>query len=472
MSTCRAPRTVMSPPVASAARAQLAASSRSVIGRWEYPRRRGTPSISMTRSVCTLMTAPIFCSTQIRSTISGSTAALRSSVTPSARTAVSSTCSVAPTLGYGSSNLVPCRPLGAVRCSPPAVLSTTAPNCRSAARGKSIGRSPMWQPPSSGMKAWPRRCSSGPQNRVGIRLDPACTLISSAVAVPTFAGSNTNSPRPSSVTCTPCSSSRPRTTSTSRTFGTSNSRLGVSPSSVATIVLETRFLAPRTLISPRSGTPPCTVRTSFGTRTSSRGKSCWDGRDSPGEHNHKTPPARYSRDENYVPLRQGQHLVKSDPGEMRGNRGNGDPVGYPPGDQFLQRPDQVGQVDPVHRRAIADRPVEEADLLVRVGIGQPADQVELGADRPLRAGRRRVQRPDDELGRADQIGGGDHLVPALRMDEHGHVRDPVSDPGHAIQGEPPVYRAVAVPQDHRGVAQLLVGQPAARLVRVVEHAVV
>ena len=42
---------------------------------------------------------PIFCSTQIRSMISGSMAALRSSVTPSARTAVSSTCSVAPTLG-------------------------------------------------------------------------------------------------------------------------------------------------------------------------------------------------------------------------------------------------------------------------------------------------------------------------------------------------------------------------------------
>ena len=39
----------------------------------------------MTRSVCTLMIAPIFCSTQIRSMISGSTAALRSSVTPSAQ---------------------------------------------------------------------------------------------------------------------------------------------------------------------------------------------------------------------------------------------------------------------------------------------------------------------------------------------------------------------------------------------------
>src|ERR1051326_6247301 len=57
----------------------------------------------MTRSVWTLMIAPIFCSTQMRSMISGSTAALRSSVTPSARTAVSRISSVAPTLGGAGS---------------------------------------------------------------------------------------------------------------------------------------------------------------------------------------------------------------------------------------------------------------------------------------------------------------------------------------------------------------------------------
>ena len=47
----------------------------------------------------------------MRSMISGSIAAPLSSVMPSARTAVSSTCSVAPTLGYGSSILAPCRPV-------------------------------------------------------------------------------------------------------------------------------------------------------------------------------------------------------------------------------------------------------------------------------------------------------------------------------------------------------------------------
>ena len=48
----------------------------------------------------------------MRSMISGSIAAFASSVMPSASTAVSSTCSVAPTLGYGSRTFAPCRPFG------------------------------------------------------------------------------------------------------------------------------------------------------------------------------------------------------------------------------------------------------------------------------------------------------------------------------------------------------------------------
>ena len=41
------------------------------------------------------------------------------------------------------------------------------------------------------MNAWPSRCSSGPQNRIGIRLEPACTLISSTLARSTLVGSRT-----------------------------------------------------------------------------------------------------------------------------------------------------------------------------------------------------------------------------------------------------------------------------------------
>ena len=58
------------------------------------------------------------------------------------------------------------------------------------------------------------------------------------------------------------------------------------------------------------------------------------------------------------------------------------------GDQRLERPHQVRQVDAVHRRAVADRLLEERDRLVGVLVGQPAHQVQLGADRPGDAGRR------------------------------------------------------------------------------------
>ena len=49
--------------------------------------------------------------------------------------------------------------------------------------------------------------------------------------------------------------------------------LGESPSSAATIALETRFLAPRTRICPRNGEPPCTTRTSL-VNAASTGKVC------------------------------------------------------------------------------------------------------------------------------------------------------------------------------------------------------
>ena len=124
----------MSPPVARAADAHDAASIRSESAVCWKPTSRSTPSIRITRSVSTEMIAPIFCSTLMRSMISGSIAAFASSVMPSARTAVSSSCSVAPTLGYGSAILVPCSRRGARMWMPLSVLSTTAPNCRRMSR--------------------------------------------------------------------------------------------------------------------------------------------------------------------------------------------------------------------------------------------------------------------------------------------------------------------------------------------------
>src|SRR5450830_1090872 len=253
----------MSPPVASAADAQDAASMRSESAVCWKPMSRSTPAMRITRSVSTEMIAPIFCSTLMRSMISGSIAAFDSSVMPSARTAVRSSCSVAPTLGYGRAILVPCRRRGARRWMPPSRFSTTAPNCRRMSRWKLIGRSPIRQPPRSGMNASPSRCSSGPQNRIGMRLAPACASMSATWALSTSVGSSAMTPAASSeVTRTPCSSRSSRTTATSRIRGTLCSSIGPSPSSDATIALETKFLAPRTVISPCRGAPPWICMTS------------------------------------------------------------------------------------------------------------------------------------------------------------------------------------------------------------------
>ncbi len=236
----------MSPPVASAAQAHEAASNRSGSARWTYPCSRSTPVMWITRLSSTEMIAPIFCSTAIRSTISGSVAALRSSVTPSARTAVKRTCSVDPTLGYGSVIFVPRSFWGASMCRPSGRLSTTAPKARSASRWKSIGRSPIRQPPRSGMKAWPIRCSSGPHSRIGMRLSPACAAISAWSARSIEVGSSTSSSRFAPVrTVTPCASSSPVTIRTSLICGTLRSTLASVPSSAATMALGTRFFAPR-----------------------------------------------------------------------------------------------------------------------------------------------------------------------------------------------------------------------------------
>src|SRR5690606_41850919 len=149
----------------------------------------------------------------------------------------------------------------------------------------------------------------------------------------------------------------------------------------------------------------------------------------------------------------------------------GDLVHRAAGDQLLQRPHQVRQIDPVHRGAVAHGTVQEHDLLVGVGVRQPTYEVQLGAHRPGRSGRGVRDGLDDLLSGAAVVGRGDHLVPALRVDQDAHAGYPLAYLGHTVQGEPAVHRAVTAPQDHAGVAQLRVGEPAPGLVRVVEHAV-
>ncbi len=55
--------------------------------------------------------------------------------------------------------------------------------------------------------------------------------------------------------------------------------------------------------------------------------------------------------------------------------------------------------------------------------GKSLHKVELGADSPRRTGRRCIDRADDVLGGADQVGLCHDLVRALGMDQHVDVRD-------------------------------------------------
>ena len=109
------------------------------------------------------------------------------------------------------------------------------------------------------MIASPRRCSSGPQKRIGMRELPACASMSATWARSTFEGFRCSVPPTTSCSIlTPWIDSSFETMRTSLMSGTERRTLGPSPSSAATIAFETRFLAPRTVISPSSGRPPRT----------------------------------------------------------------------------------------------------------------------------------------------------------------------------------------------------------------------
>ena len=129
----------------------------------------------------------------------------------------------------------------------------------------------MLQPPSAGMNASPSRCSSGPENRIGMRDEPESVSTSATSASCTFFASIVTMPSsPFTSTFTPCRRSRSETTCTSRISGTFLSTDVPGASRAATMALLTKFFAPRTLIVPLSGLPPTTCSTSsvFSTSTS------------------------------------------------------------------------------------------------------------------------------------------------------------------------------------------------------------
>ena len=128
-------------------------------------------------------------------------------------------------------------------------------------------------------------------------------------------------------------------------------------------------------------------------------------------------PAAQKSSEREACLRHGEHAVQRDQRVARDLGVDGDLVDDLAPRQVLQRPEDVGGMDAVHRRAGADDRIEAEDVLVRQLRVEAVDQVDLGADGPGRPGGRRRDGVDDELGRAVTIGGLDDLQPALRVDD-------------------------------------------------------
>ena len=78
---------------------------------------------------------------------------------------------------------------------------------------------------------------------------------------------------------------------------------------------------------------------------------------------------------------QGEHSVERHAGPVGGLSVDGDLLYDVAGHQVLQGPDQVRQVDSVHRRAETHVAVEEHHRLVRVLDGETAYEVQLRAHR-------------------------------------------------------------------------------------------
>ena len=182
--------------------------------------------------------------------ISGSVAALLSTVRPSASAAVSSTVSVAPTDGYGRVIWGPTSRPATLARTPSSVSVTSAPKARRASTWKSTGRAPMRSPPTTGTKASWWRCSSGPSSRIGMRLSPeyrsgtSGTISSPGVIVIVSPSRSTPTPRD-------CSTSV--VMPTSPTSGTLWIVEGELPMTAATMCLVMAFFDPATRTSPRSG---------------------------------------------------------------------------------------------------------------------------------------------------------------------------------------------------------------------------
>mmetsp|Transcript_5008 Transcript_5008/g.12969 ORF Transcript_5008/g.12969 Transcript_5008/m.12969 type:complete len:273 (+) Transcript_5008:594-1412(+) len=240
------------------------------------PARAATPSTAMVAVPAPLTLPPIALTNSASAATSGSRAALRITVVPSASAAAINSVSVAPTLGKLSEIVAPLRPAGQVACRRPPSMRICAPMASRPCRCRSTGRAPMSQPPGSAITASRSRLSSGPMARKPARSDltassHGCTLVSAAAWI--------SIAFPDTVTAAPTERSTSIMERTSIKAGTSRSTTGSRHSRAAAISASAPFLEPLMVISPRNTFPPVTCRQSWycgsGSAPCAASLCCW-----------------------------------------------------------------------------------------------------------------------------------------------------------------------------------------------------
>ena len=105
-----------------------------------------------------------------RQTTSGSSAAFFRIVLPLAPTAAIIKVSVPVTLDTRKKKSVPVKPFGVEISYNPSFSETVAPIFLKPSINKSIGRSPITQPPGCGKETLPKRANSGPASKIEARI--------------------------------------------------------------------------------------------------------------------------------------------------------------------------------------------------------------------------------------------------------------------------------------------------------------
>ena len=201
--------------------------------------------------------APVISAPQVfkkpcRSSISGSLAALESTVTPSAPQAASIRFSVAPTEGNPSTISRPVS-FAALQCRVPPVSSISAPSARRPERCRSMGRGPNSQPPGLVRLASPHRARIAPRKITEDRISRISASGTSQPDIPAVSTSNT-SPRHPALQPKAC---RIRMdASTSRRRGQRRSTTLPPVRMVAARMGSTLFFAPCMVTSPWRRFPP------------------------------------------------------------------------------------------------------------------------------------------------------------------------------------------------------------------------